>query len=154
MTNKNSTVTDYTQKIEAQLEEIFLGKAPALPNSAKDLIVTLGPWLVLISMIILFPVILGALGLSAILLPVSLIGGLGFGLSSIIALVFAIMIIGLQLMAIPGLFKRQARAWRLMFYVSLLSALQNILMFNLAGLIIGGAISWYILFQIKSKYTK
>jgi hypothetical protein len=152
MTNKNSTVSDYTQKIEAQLEEIFLGKAPALPNSAKDLIVTLGPWLVLISMIMLSPVLLGALGFSAILLPISLIGGIGA--SSLVTLVFAILMIGLQLMAIPGLFKRQARAWRLMFYVSLLSALQNILMFNLAGLIIGGAISWYILFQIKSKYTK
>jgi hypothetical protein len=154
MTAKQPTVTEYAKKIETQLEDIFVGKVPALPDNIKELIVTISPWFALLSMIILAPIILGALGLSAIFLPLTFIGGLSMGFGSIVALVFAILMIGLQLMAIPGLFKRQANAWRLMFYVSLLSALENILMLNLGGLVIGGALSWYFLFQVKSKYNK
>jgi predicted membrane protein len=60
----------------------------------------------------------------------------------------------LQLMAIPGLFKRQEKAWRLMFYSSVLSLVQQLFSFNLGGMVIGAIISFYFLFQVKSKYTK
>ena len=59
---------------------------------------------------------------------------------------------GLQVMAIPGLFKRKIKSWRLLFYISLISALLSLVKFDLGGLIVGTGISWYILFQIKSYY--
>jgi hypothetical protein len=41
-----------------------------------------------------------------------------------------------------------------MFYSILLSLIQQLLRLDLFGVVIGGAISFYFLFQVKSKYTK
>jgi len=60
----------------------------------------------------------------------------------------------LELIALPGLFKRKESAWRLMFYSTLLSLVQQLFRFDIVGLAIGGAIGFYILFQVKSKYSK
>lgn len=150
-----NTVGSYVNQIESKLEEVFTGKKiPALPDNVKEILVKLNPWFALFMMITLLPLLLAALGLSAVLLPISFIGGFQTGIGGTLGLIFGIAMIIIELMAIPGLFKRQAKAWKLMFYVTLLSALQNILSFNLGGLIIGGAISCYFLFQIKSKYNK
>ncbi len=105
-------------------------------------------------MVMLLPIILIALGLSAVVLPFSYLGGLHTGFSSTLGFIFAFGMIILEFMALPGLFKRQEKGWRLMFYSTLLSLVQQLLSFNLGGLVIGGAISLYILFQVKSKYTK
>ncbi|MEI6690358.1 MAG: hypothetical protein WCL07_01275 [bacterium] len=152
--DKQPTVTELASKLEVQLEEFFVKKVPALPENVKEIIVKISPWFAVVSMIFLLPLILGALGLSAILLPASFLGGFTMGVSSIIGLVFSIALIGINLIAIPGLFKRQAKAWKLMFYSVLLSAVQNILTFNIGALVIGGAIGCYFLFQVKDKYNK
>jgi hypothetical protein len=153
-TSQNS-LTDTLKSLEVEIEKVALNKSlPALPDSAKELLVKLAPWLTLISMIVLLPVILAAFGLSAIALPFSYLGGLHMGFSYTVGLIFSFGMIVLELMAIPGLFKREQKAWRLVFYSVLLSLVQQLLNFNLGGLIIGGAISLYILFQVKSKYTK
>jgi hypothetical protein len=153
-TSQNS-LTDTLKSLEVEIEKVALNKSlPALPDSAKELLVKLAPWLTLISMIVLLPVILAAFGLSAIALPFSYLGGPHMGFSYTVGLIFSFGMIVLELMAIPGLFKREQKAWRLVFYSVLLSLVQQLLNFNLGGLIIGGAISLYILFQVKSKYTK
>ena len=76
------------------------------------------------------------------------------GFSYTLGLVFSLGQIILELFAIPGLFKRQAKAWRLMFYSSLIYLVGQLISFNLGSVILGGAISFYFLFQVKSKYTK
>ncbi|MBP9670535.1 hypothetical protein KBD75_04000 [Candidatus Woesebacteria bacterium] len=150
-----NSLTDTLYSLEVEIEKIALSKSlPGLPDSAKELLVKVAPWLAVISMIVLFPVILAAFGLSAVALPFSYLGGLHMGFSYTIGLIFSFGMIILELMAIPGLFKRQERAWRLMFYSTLLSLTQQLLSFNLGGLLIGGAISFYLLFQVKSKYSK
>jgi len=153
-TNQNS-LTDTLKSLELEIEKLALHKSLfALPDSLKELLVKLSPWFAVISMVILLPIILAAFGLSVIVLPFSYLGGLHMGLSYTIGLVFSFGMIVLELMAIPGLFKRQEKAWRLIFYSILLSLVQQLLSFNLGGVIIGGAISLYLLFQVKSKYTK
>lgn len=150
-----NSLTDTLKSLEVEIEKVALSKSlPGLPDSAKELLVKVAPWLAVISMIVLFPIILAAFGLSAVALPFSYLGGLHMGFSYTIGLIFAFGMIVLELMAIPGLFKRQERAWRLMFYSTLLSLVQQLINFNLGGLVIGGAISLYLLFQVKSKYSK
>ncbi len=152
---KQTTISDTLKTLEIEIEKLALNKSlPSLPDNVKELIVKLAPWFAVISMLMLAPLILGALGISALALPFSYLGGLHMGFSYTVSLVFSFGMIVLEIMAIPGLFKRQESAWRLMFYSTLLSLIQQLLSFNLGGLLIGGAISLYLLFQVKAKYTK
>src|SRR5688572_30070248 len=135
-----NTVTSVLAQLETELNKLFVNKkVPALPENIKELIVKLSPWFATISMLVLLPVILAALGISAVALPFTYLGGLQMGFSYTIGLVFTFGMIVLELMAIPGLFKRQESAWRLMFYATLLSLLQHLLNMNIGSLIIGGA---------------
>lgn len=152
---KDNTVTSTLNMLETELGKVFSNKKiPALPENVKEVLVKLSPWFATISMLMLLPLILAAFGLSAIALPFSYLGGLHVGFSYTLGLVFSFGMIVLELMAIPGLFKREQKAWRLMFYSTLLSLVQQLLRFDLGGLVIGGAISFYFLFQLKGKYTK
>lgn len=153
--SKQNTVADTLKPLEVEIEKLVMKpQVPALPDHVKELIVKLSPWFAAISMIMLLPLILAAFGLSAIALPFSYLGGLNAGFGYTLSLVFSFGMIVLELLALPGLFKREQRAWRLMFYSTLLSLVQQLFSFNLGGLVIGGAISFYLLFQVKSKYTK
>jgi hypothetical protein len=148
------TVTDLLKNGEVELDKIFVGKLPALPDNVKELIVKLSPWFALISMILMLPLILAVFGLGALVMPFSYLGGMHAGFGYTFSLIFTLGMIILELMAIPGLFKRQMKAWRLMYYSIILSLVQQLLRFDLFGLVIGGAISFYFLFQVRSKYTK
>jgi hypothetical protein len=103
-------------------------------------------------MVMLLPVLLGVLGLSAFLMPFSYMGGLRYGLGFSFSTIFSLVVLVMQGLALPALFKRQISGWKFMYYVALIQAVQNLLRFDLGGLIIGSAISLYILFQIKSYY--
>ena len=148
MNNQNS-FNDTITKLEDTLDVYFRQKAPALPANVKEIIVAIVPWFALIAVIITILGIVASLGL----LPLSFLGGLhvgmGFGLSTL----FTIVIVTLEGLAVDGLFKKEKKAWRYMFYVTLLMIVQNIIMFDVAGLIIGGALSLYVLFQTKEYYT-
>lgn len=155
MKQSQTTLTGTLSQLEEEIEKLVLDKRiPALSDNLKELLVKLAPWLIAISMLALLPLILVALGISAVAMPFSYLGGMNAGFSYTLSLVFTFGMIALELMALPGLFKREVRAWRLVFYSTLLSLVQQLFSFNLGGLVIGGAISLYLLFQVKSKYTK
>lgn len=139
-------------KLETTLEEYLVKKAPALPENIKELIVRFAPWITVILLVLTLLVILAVLGLGALILPFSVIGGAGYGLTYILSLVLTVVTLVLEVMAIPGLFKKKASAWRLLYYATLITAVQNLISFNLGGLIIGTLLGLYILFQIKSYY--
>jgi hypothetical protein len=149
---KKTTMPANIKELEALLEEYLVKKAPALPDNIKEIIVKFGPWITLIMMIMLLPVILGVFGLAALLAPASFLGGANVGFSYVVSLLFSIATLVIEGIALPGLFKRQLSAWRLMFYSTLLGAVDSLIHLNIVGLIIGTAISLYILFQIKNKY--
>lgn len=153
--DKQTTITESIKIMEAEIEKVVLSKnIPGLPENVKELIVKLSPWFAVISMIMLAPIILAAFGLSALALPFSYLGGMHYGFGYTLGLIFSFGMIVLELIAIPGLFKRQEKAWRLMFYATLLSLVQQLFSFNFGGMVIGAIISFYFLFQVKSKYTK
>ncbi|OGK63153.1 hypothetical protein A2334_01725 [Candidatus Roizmanbacteria bacterium RIFOXYB2_FULL_38_10] len=138
--------------MEKVCEEYLVKKAPSLPDGVKEAIVKFGPWITLILMIMAAPIILGALGLGTILMPLGFLGGLGSGLNYSLSMIFTAVILVMELIALPGLFKRLKSAWNIMFYVTLIQAVHSLISFNLGGLIIGTLLSLYILFQIKSYY--
>ena len=140
-------------QLEAMLDEYMVKKAPfALPPELKEFIVKVSPYLIIIFAILTLPVILAAIGISAVLTPFAMMGGYTWGLGAIISLATAVIALVIELMAVSGLFKRTRAGWRLVFYASLVSFIGNILSFNIVGGIIGAIIGWYILFQVKELY--
>ena len=145
--------------------EGFFAKAPHLPNNVRELIVKVSPYLAIIGIVFSIPAIFGLLGLGFVTAPFRMIGGYGAGLAAggygmmggfgafwFLAGIFAIVNMVLLILAFPGLKSRSEKGWRYVFYVALLGALQNLLSFNLVGLIIFTTLNLYILFEIKSHY--
>lgn len=152
MTTQNKDLKTMLIDLENKLADVFIKKLPAMPENAKETIVKYGPYITLIIMVLSLPALLAIFGLGAVFAPFAFLGGVGFGFRSIISLIFGIVMLGLELMALQGLFKRELKAWKILFYISLFNAISAILRFDFGGLIIGSGISWYILFQIRSYY--
>lgn len=140
-------------KLEDTLNEYFVKKAPfQLPDGVKEFIVTFGPWITLVLLVLTLPIILVALGLSAFLAPFAFLGGARAGATFGLSTVFTIAWFALEAFALPGLFARKKSGWNLLFYATLVSALESLINLNIAGLILGALIGWYFLFQIRSHY--
>lgn len=141
-------------QVEAFLDEYMVTKAPfQIPMGGKEFLVKVAPYLIIIFAILAIPAILALLGLSAVLAPVGMMmGGMSWGWYGIVTAVSSITVLVLEVMAIPGLFKRAHTAWRLLFYATLVSFVGSVLSFNIIGAIVGGIIGWYILFQVKALY--
>jgi len=143
-------------QLEAMLDEYMIKKAPfTLPMGAKEFIAKVSPYLIIIFAIMALPLIFAALGLSAVLTPFAMMGGYGFGwgYGAIVSLVVAVVTLVMEVIAVPGLFKRTKAAWRLLFYASIVSLVGSILSVSgIIGGIIGAIIGWYILFQVKELY--
>lgn len=152
MTTQNKDWKTMLVELENKLGEFFTKKLPALPETAKEMIVKFGPYITVIMLVLAIPVILAVVGIGMAATPFAFLGGVRGGIGYIITLVLGLIMMVLEIMAIQGLFKRQMKAWKLLFYISLISALSALISFNLGSLIIGTGISWYILFQIRSYY--
>lgn len=144
-------------QIESFLNEWFGVKAPHLPTGLRKFIVAIAPWLVILGVIM---GALNALNLFNSMSTLQALNAYGYGMmygynpSMVwLGLAFMVAILVLQALAIPGLLKKEYIGWRWIFYSSLLSFAQMIVMMNFVGAVIGGAISWYILFQVRSLYS-
>lgn len=151
-------VTGVVNQLEAILDEYLVKKAPfTLPDSAKEFIVKVMPYVIIIFAVMAIPVILLGLGLSAIFAPLALLAGVvtgsSFGVSIFINAAVAVVTLVIELMAVKGLFARTKRGWRLVFYASIIGLVGNILSFQIINGILGAIIGWYFLFQVKEKYT-
>lgn len=149
---KTTNFNSLLETLEQTLEEYLVKKAPTLPENWKKFLVRFLPWITLMLFVLAIPVVLAFLGLSVFILPFTLLPGLGAGLNAVIAWVVLAGSLVLEAMAIPGLFKQEAKAWRLLYYSVLLSGVYNLFTLSLGSLIIGTGLSLYILFQIKSYY--
>ena len=136
------------------LELYFVKKAPALPKSIKEIIVSLAPWLEIIGAIMTIPAIFAILGFNAMMFGTPYGGYLaarsGFNFS--LGMVFLLAGFVLMLLAIPGLFKRSKIGWNYVYYSVLVNAVYSLINMQLFGLIVGTLISFYLLFQVKSYY--
>lgn len=145
-------------KLEVTLDEYLVKKAPfQLPENVKEIIVKFAPYLAILGVVMGIPGVLALLGAGTVLAPLGLVGGmmtgrpfLGFGY--IVNVVFLGVMILLEGLAIPGLFSRSKKAWTYLYWSALVGIVQNIVTFNVGGLVIGGLISMYFLFQVKEYY--
>ena len=151
-------VSPSNKSLIPQLEDILdlylVKKAPfQLPPNVKELIVKFGPYITLVLMILSLPVILVALGLSAVLLPmVGVAAGATVGITAMISLLFVVASLVLEAIALPGLFKRSKVGWNFLFYAILLSTVSYLVRLDIFSLIVGTLVSLYFLFQIRSYY--
>ncbi len=140
-----------------QLNVYFGQKAPALPIGVKEFLVKAAPYLVIIGLIFsglgllsLVPFLMGTAGL------VGMMGGYYPLYNSLpmawLALLFSAAVIILEIMALPGLFKRSMTGWTYVFYAQLVSLVSMLISMNLVSLIIGGLLGFYFLFQLRSYY--
>ena len=143
---------DGLAQLDKLLTEYLLKKAPPLPVAAKEFLVNFGPWISLILGIMLLPVILTVFGLGVVLSPIAMMAGARFGLGYTLSILVAVLQMGLQFAAIPGLMKKQMAGWRMLFYGTLVGGLYSLVSFNIIGFIIGTGLGLYFVYQIKSYY--
>jgi hypothetical protein len=138
------------QGLISTLDEYLVKKAPfQIPDAGKELIVRFGPWISIVLLVLLLPLLLLALGLGAVFAPFAGVGyATGFGLTAILALVQ----IGLLVAALPGLFARKMSGWMLLFYEQLLGFVSALVSRSVIGGLIGLLIGLYVLFQVREKY--
>ncbi len=148
----NSSFSDMMKKLDDTLEEYLVKKAPALPDSVKEVIVSVGPWVMLVLVVMSLPLLLFVFGLGAVVAPFAFLGGIQAGTSFGVTMIVSLAALVLEIIALPGLFKRHMGSWRLLYYSTLITAAGNLISFNLGGLIIGTLLSLYILFQVKKLY--
>jgi hypothetical protein len=150
MANSNES---FPEQVEKTLQTYLYDKAPHLPPNWQEVLVKFLPYLTILFVVMSLPVLLAAFGLGAFLSPFMILGGVGgFATYSLTLIVFAVSVV-LEAVAIPGLFAKTSKAWYLLYYSTLINALYNFLSFNLVGFVVGGALSLYLLFQIKKHYT-
>jgi len=142
-------------QLEATLDEYFGKRAPQLPENIKELIVKIAPYLTIVGIIFTIPAILLLLGLTGIATIVAPIGGAA-SVAAVptmwIAGLLLIPVIVLEAMAIPGLFAKTKIGWKYTYWAQLVSTVSSLVSLNIFGAIIGGALGFYILFQIKNHY--
>lgn len=148
------THKSFLRQIEDFFDTYLHKKAPFhLPPSAKEAIVKVGPWIAVILIVLTLPVIFAAIGLGAVVTPFAMIyGGLNFGISMMLRIALSIITLVMQIIALPGLFHRSLKAWYLVYYASLISAVGGLISYNIIGTIISLVISMYILFEIREYY--
>ena len=137
--------------LENWLALYFGEKAPQLPPKAKEVIVKIAPWLVLLGILLSLPAILSLLGLGTLGASWMMWAGVTGG-SYYLWLILMVAVVVLEVIALPGLFHRTRKGWLFAFYAVLVSAVQNLVMMNIGALIIGLLIGLYFLFQVRSHY--
>lgn len=147
-----STMPQFLDQLNSVLDEYLVKKAPALPENIKEAIVKYGPYLIIVGLVLSVPSLLLVLGIGAVAAPLVALGGVNTGAQFTFGILVSFVSLILQALSLPGLFKRSLSGWNFSYYSALISAIANLISFNLGGLVIGALISFYILFQIKSYY--
>ena len=134
------------------MEEWFM-KLPRLPKGGRDVLAKLAPWFALIFGVLGVLAGLGGLGILTFLSPMMLIGsGLSGTTSSLLSVAVALVASALMLAAFPGLKKMKMQGWNLLFWSEVVSVVSSVVALSLVGAVVGGAIGFYLLYQIKSYY--
>lgn len=132
--------------------EGWYSKLPSLPKQWVDTLVMITPWVALVFGILGVLALLAALGVLTALSPFMLLGaGVGAATGSLIGTGLALVSSVLLLMAFPGTKARKMSGWTLLFWSEAVSVLSAVVSFSLGG-VLGAAIGFYILFQIKNSY--
>lgn len=137
--------------LQSMMEEWF-GKLPPLPANAVESIFKIAPILALVFGIL--GVVLSIAGLSALSLfaPLAVVGGVApqysFGIIATIGwLVSSVM----MLLAYPGLKAGKMSGWNMLFWSEVVMVVTAVIGISVVN-VLGAAIGFYLLFQLKPKY--
>ena len=153
MAEKNFGLKQVLGQLEETLETYMVKKAPfSIPENSKELIVKYAPYLKILGIVGSVSEIL----FGALVSPSTAFLGpryaLSYSFNYVLSMVTLAVVLVLEAMAVPGLFKRQEKAWRFLFYASLVNVVYKFLGGDWVRMIIGTLISWYVLFQVKEYY--
>jgi hypothetical protein len=133
------------------MEEWFM-KLPPLPQQARDTLVSIMPWIVLIFGILGVIGGIAGLGLVSTLSPLLLISeGMLFSGGTFIVAVLGIVSAVLLLIAYPDIKARKQKGWNLLFWSEIVSVVGAVLSWSPFGVLMT-LVGLYLLFQIKPAY--
>lgn len=139
---------------EKELEPIFTEKLPAFPENIKDILVMIAPWLAILEAIFGALAFLTLLGLGSFVSILSIGAG---AYSSTWQMWVSIFAVGanaiLGILAFKPLQNKEKKGWNYMYYSCLISVGSSLLTFNIVGALISAFIGFWILFQMKGRYT-
>lgn len=166
-------------QLETKMSEVFVGKAPALPAGGKKFIVEVAPWLALLGGV--FSLLAGLslwrwahVANNAINYVNNLCDAYAVNagacanisnsrLTFWIWLAIAVLVVEgvLYLLAFPGLRDRKKQGWNYIFYGGLVNVVYAVVSLftdynavgGFIGSLIGAAIGFWLLFQVRSAYT-
>lgn len=149
-------------EFERWLYDILYSKIPfKFPKSVQDVLVQFGPWIALVIALLSLPAIFTIFGASTFLSMYGAALGVGFTPMYYVGIAVLAVQVVVTLMAISPLLKHQRRGWLLLFYATTISVVYSLInslsygVFAIAGLlwgIVGAAIGYYVLFQIRAHY--
>ena len=144
------TTTDAPKDLVGFLDFYLVKKAPfQIPDGGREWIVKFSPWITVVLLVLLLPLLLVALGIGTFFMP---FGGPGYATGFGFLTLVLIVELGLMIAALPGLFARKMAGWRLLFYSQLVSIVFSLLSGSIIGGLLFGLISLYILFQVRPLY--
>jgi hypothetical protein len=129
-------------------EDLFLKKAPAMPNNIKEIIVKYGPYITIVILLLSLPAVLLLLGIGAALTPFGYAARSGITLASI----FLVITLVMEGLSIPGLIARKVAGWNWAYWAVLVNIIYNVFSFRIFEALISGVIGLWVLFQIRSYY--
>jgi hypothetical protein len=148
--------------LEAWLYSVVYEKVPlTLPVAFREWVVKYGPWITLVVGILLLPSLLTIFAVGSYVTSVySAYVGVSAGPAYYIAMLVLLVEVVLMFAAISPLLKRRRFGWQLLFYSSTLSLVYAVFdafgygfnIFTLIGGLIGAAVGYYVIFQIRSYY--
>lgn len=137
------------------ITEGLYAKAPSLPANAREGLAKVAPWIALIFGILGVLGSIGGLGLLAVFSPLAVFGGAAgvasYGSGFIAALIWLVASVML-LAAYPGTAAKKISGWNLLFWSQVVQLIGSVVALSIVSGIVGAAIGFYLLFQIKSYF--
>ncbi len=137
--------------IESKMQDFFNKNIPALPPKGIELIVKIAPYLAIVSVIAGVPAVLALLQVGKYA-SIYRMAGVSLGWTYQLTNILLVIQLVLTALSIQGLFSKKLSAWKLMYYSAWISALSGLFSGGVISMLIGGFISFYLLFQVKSSY--
>ena len=135
-----------TRELLKPLRDVY-AKAPALPTNARDVLVSIAPWIALV---------FGVLAVFTAFSPLAyMYAGAGVSTLLLVSAVVAIVEGAVMVLAFMPLKARKVRGWNLLVWSEVLAVLSSVVSLRVGDVIsalIGAAIAFYILFQVESYY--
>ncbi len=147
----------YLAEFDRICTEYLYNKAPfAIPENWRGPFVTIMAYLNVLGIVLNVFALVALLGLGTMLSALGAAGNVNAqinGSNPIFAIVFIIGNLVLSILAAPGLFKKQKKGWTYSYYNALLGIVQNAVTLNFVGVIVGGIINLYVLYQLRPKFV-